>query len=552
MPHSPAHPGPEMQQILINAGWQADTDAGGSFHAQEPRRGVACPGHYPVSSAATVERIMQAATQAAPALARLAPERIAAFLESYAAGIAQSASTLAELAARETGLDAELRFIKVEIPRCVNQLRQAAQAARDRSWCEPQIDTRGGIRSVLGPLEKPVLVFGPNNFPFAFNAIAGSDFASALVARNPVIAKAHPLHPGTCEQLARIAHRCALENGLPSGAIQMLYALPPELGLAWVADRRLGAVAFTGSRLAGLRLREAAECSGVPFYAELGSLNPVFALRHFIERDAEGFASEFVASVGLGGGQFCTRPSVLVLPAGEHGDRVVQHLRARASAQPAAVLFSASAVEAFSAARLDALSTGAQLLTEGDAGQGDGFHCSMTLIEATAAQVLAHPEALLADVFGPWAVVVRVADRPERDAILDLLEGQLAASIWAHAHGLDDAEASALTARLRARCGRLVFNRMPTGVAVSPAMHHGGPFPAASHIQHTAVGMPAAIRRFAGRWCYDQCPQPLLPEELRDRNPVPGLQRCIDGVWRSGDVNGPISLGNAASLARTG
>src|SRR5690606_7014465 len=227
------------------------------------------------------------------------PERIAAFLDGYAAGIEAEAEALVALAHAETGLPASPRLREVELPRTTGQLRQAARAVREWSWAHPVgdaatgrraavgqagravrewswahpvVDTATGLRAAFGPLGKPVTVFGPNNFPFAFNAIAGSDFASAIAARNPVIAKVHPLHPGTSEKLGRIAHAALLAAGLPAAAIQLLYRVDPACSGLLVGHAGIGGVGFTGGRAGGLALKAQADAAGVPFYAEMSSI----------------------------------------------------------------------------------------------------------------------------------------------------------------------------------------------------------------------------------------------------------------------------------------
>src|SRR5262249_12760534 len=241
-----------VQPVLIAGRWWPAEEVVGTFRAEDPARGVAIGASYPVCGAADVDSAIAAAAAAADALAATPAPRIAAFLEAYADAIDAAASELVELAHRETALPTSPRLAQNELPRTSGQLRQAAAAVRSYAWTQPTIDTQVGLRSHFAPLGKPVVVFGPNNFPLAFNAIAGSDFASAIAARNPVIAKAHPLHPATSQKLAELAHAAALANGLPAASVQMLYQIPDALGAALCGDRRIGAVGFTGSRAGGL------------------------------------------------------------------------------------------------------------------------------------------------------------------------------------------------------------------------------------------------------------------------------------------------------------
>lgn len=521
------------EPVWIEGRWQASRDAAGEFRAFDPGRGVEVGPAFAVSGAADVEAALACAAAVADELAACAPGRIADFLDAYAAGIERDAGELVALAHLETGLAREPRLAQVELPRTTGQLRQAARAVRERSWTQPVIDTAAGLRSHLAPLHKPVLVFGPNNFPFAFNAVAGSDFASAIAARNPVIAKAHPSHPATSQRLARIAQAALLDAGLPAASVQLLYHLDAGLGLALAGDARLGALAFTGSRRAGLALKAAADAAGVPAYLELSSINPVFLLEGALRERGAALAQEFFVSCTMGAGQFCTNPGVVVVPRGEHGDAFVAAAADWFAQAPAGVLFSQGVRDHYLDALAQWRAAGASLLGGGAVAAGEGYRVQPSLWTIDAAAFLAD-KRLHGEAFGPASLIVRAGgDGADAQSIARGLEGNLTAAIYA-ADG--DAETQrALAARLRPRVGRLIGNRMPTGVAVSAAMHHGGPYPSTGHPGFTSVGLPAAIRRFAALHCYDQIDQGLLPEELRDRNPE-RIARCVDGQWSTHDL----------------
>jgi NADP-dependent aldehyde dehydrogenase len=524
--------------VLIAGGWRQAGDATGSFHAMNPASGEVIDGDFPVSGPADIEAAVAAASAAAVELAAAAPERIAAFLEAYADGIDAANAELAALAHAETALPRDTRLAKVELPRTSGQLRQAAAAARNRSWTQPVIDTAAGLRSHLAPLHKPVLVFGPNNFPYAFNAIAGSDFASAIAARNPVIAKAHPSHPHTSRRLAEIAHAALLDSGLPAAAVQMLYHFDNALGLQLCADQRLGAIGFTGSRAAGLAIKAAADRAGIPAYVELSSVNPVFLLPGILAERGAALAEEFFTSCTMGSGQFCTNPGVVIVPTGADGDAFVEAARERFAAAPASVLFSRGVLDHL-ARSVDALRTaGARCLAGGQRGDEPGYRYPPTLLDVDAATFLANPVALQTEAFGPVSLLVRADDADRMVALATAFEGNLTGTIYRAGDGRDDIVWQRVAAVLRPRVGRLIGNKMPTGVAVSPAMNHGGPYPGTGHPGFTAVGMPAAIRRFTALHCYDQVPDPLLPAELRDCNPG-GLPRLVDGRWSDADLETP-------------
>lgn len=521
--------------VLIAGGWRQAGDATGGFHAENPATGEAIEGDFPVSGPADIEAALAAASAVAAELAAIAPERIAAFLDAYADGIDAANAELAALAHAETGLPRETRLAKVELPRTSGQLRQAAAAVRSYNWTQPVIDTAAGLRSHLAPLHKPVLVFGPNNFPYAFNAIAGSDFASAIAARNPVIAKAHPSHPHTSRRLAEIAHAALVASGLPAAAVQMLYHFDSALGLQLCADHRLGAIGFTGSRTAGLAIKDAADRAGVMAYVELSSVNPVFLLPGVLAERGVALAEEFFTSCTMGSGQFCTNPGIVIVPTGADGDAFVEAARGHFASAPAGVLFSRGVLDHL-ARSVDALrAAGARCLVGGQHGSGPGHRYQPTLLGVDAAAFLANPGALQTEAFGPVSLLVRADGADSMAALATAFEGNLTGTIYRANDGRDDAAWQRVAATLRPRVGRLIGNKMPTGVAVSPAMNHGGPYPGTGHPGFTAVGMPAAIRRFAALHCYDQVPDPLLPTELRDRNPG-GLPRLVDGRWSDADL----------------
>ena len=256
----------DLHPILVAGAWRAAVNPASTFSAINPATGETLPGTYPVSSQADVDAILAAASEAAPQLRATSPQTIAAFLEKYADNLEANREAIVAAANAETGYPVEPRLNSVELPRTCGQLRQAAKAARERSWTRPVIDTAAGIRSLHEPLGGAALVFGPNNFPFAFNAIAGGDFAAAIAARLPVIAKVHTSHPTTSRLLAECAHAAATEIGLPAGSIQLVYRIAPELGLKMIESPAVAAVGFTGSRRAGMQLKEVADRHGKPAY----------------------------------------------------------------------------------------------------------------------------------------------------------------------------------------------------------------------------------------------------------------------------------------------
>jgi len=236
-----------VQPILLAGSWQP-ARAAGTFQADNPTTGQRLPDEFPVSSWEDCDRALTAAVAAAAELRRLSPTRLAAFLDRFAERIEKRATELVDSAHAETGLPKQPRLADVELPRTTGQLRQAAAAAREGSWARPTIDTKSNIRSCYMPLG-PVAVFGPNNFPFAFNSVSGGDFAAAIAAGNPVIGKANTSHPATTRLLALEAHEAIRECELPPATVQLLYRTSHADGERFVADARLGATGYTGSGL---------------------------------------------------------------------------------------------------------------------------------------------------------------------------------------------------------------------------------------------------------------------------------------------------------------
>lgn len=523
-----------LHPILIAGQWRP-AQATGSFRAENPATGEALPDEFPISSWADCESALAAAAEAATQLGQVDPKQSAHFLSAYADRIEAHKVELAEAAHLETALPKAPRLAEVELPRTVNQLRQAAAALLDGAWAQPTIDTRLNIRSLLGPIG-PVLVIGPNNFPFAYNGVAGGDFASAIAAGNPVIAKAHPCHPSTTRLLAELAFAAVQESGLPGGTVQLLYHVAPEDGLRLVRDRRLGAVGFTGSRAAGMQLKAAADAVGKPIYAEMSSINPVIILPGALRERGAKIGEELSASCLLGSGQFCTSPGLTLLFAGPETESFIGQFKARLAAAAAGTLLSSGVARNLAASVRALQAAGAELLTGGQPLPGNRF--ANTCLRISAAAFLAAPAALQTEAFGNASLLVVAGDAGEAASVLAVLEGNLTGSIYSDTGGTDDPLYARLAPLLRARVGRLINDKMPTGVAVTAAMNHGGPFPATGHPGFTAVGFPAAIRRFAMLQCYDNVRLNRLPAALQNANPHPGLWRLVDGVWSQANIPG--------------
>lgn len=517
-----------MHQVLINGQWR-DADASGSFQSTNPSTTEALPDEYPVSKWSDCDAALEAAAEAARMMAELPRETIAAFLDAYADRIEASSEALVDMAHAETGLPKSPRLADGELPRTTGQLRQAATACRDGSWQLATIDTAAGIRSHYAAIG-PVAVFGPNNFPFAFGSISGGDFAAAVAAGNPVIAKANSSHPGVTRLFAVEAQAAAEATGMPPGAVQLIYRTSHEDGERLVADQRLGATGYTGSRSAGLKLKAAADATGKPIYLELSSVNPVVVLPGALSERSDALADEFTGSCLMGAGQFCTNPGLVILIDNDDAQRWTNDIANRFKEAPSGTLLSKSVRQSLEANLKTLVEAGAQVKTGHQPVDGSRFTYANTLLTISGEQFISHPDTFQTEAFGNCSLFVLAKDLQEAATVVDHLEGNLTGCIYSDTEGSDDDAYAALAPRLRARVGRLLNDKMPTGVAVSPAMNHGGPYPATGHPGFTAVGIPAALLRFAALHCYDNVRPERLPQALADGNPF-GMWRLVDGLW---------------------
>lgn len=506
----------KQHEVLIDGQWIREESAP-VFSSKDPNTAQAIEGSFPVSSWATCDRALESAHAAFRISRGLDPAKIAAFLEDYASRIQADAAGLVEIAHRETGLPKSPRLMDVELPRTVNQLRLAAKAAIDESWRTPVIDRAANIRSCYIALG-PVAVFGPNNFPFAFNSISGGDFAAAIAAGNPVIAKANSSHPATTERLGRLVAESMQATQMPKGLVQLIYRTSHEDGERLVADLRLGAVGYTGARQAGLRLKAVADRVGKPFYAELSSVNPVVYLPGSLKERGDKLIEEYVASGLMGTGQFCTNPGLLLMVASPEAESFIQGVVSKYQAAPAGTLLS-EGVETSLVKSLGILTrAGAECLTGGSKIPGNRCAVSNTVLRITGKEFLKDPHVFQTEAFGN-AVLITVCESVDQMVqLIDSLEGNLTGSIYSDTHGKDDGVYAAVAEAMEHRVGRVLNDKMPTGVAVSPAMNHGGPYPATSHPGFTAVGIPASMLRFAKLTCYDAVRESRLPRVLRDKH----------------------------------
>lgn len=521
--------------ILIAGAW-ADDPSAETFSATNPANGESLEDSYPVSSRETLERMARSSAEAASHLNTLEPHRVSAFLDAHAALIDERRVSIAEMAHRETGLAKSPRLLESEMDRTIDQLRQAAASVRSGEWVSARIDTQKNLRSMYEPLGGGVLTIGPNNFPLAYNAIAGGDFAAAIAARNPVIAKGHPLHPGTTRLLAECAHDAATGTKMPAGTVQLFYHCSPENGLELIRMPEISAFGFTGSQKAGLAMKEAADETGTPAYLELSSINPMFLLPGAVDTKGDNIAKSIAESMLAASGQQCTCPGLIVLRDLDASEAMIAKLKNCLCEAEPQVMLSHDGVESMHDAVRHNIEQGAERLIGGNPMPGDAARYEHTLLRVSGSRFIENHKELQTEMFGVAALVV-VCDKDDQLVeIARKLEGNLTGTIHHDGSEQDRSLHDRLVRTLRLRVGRLIHNGVPTGVSVNAATVHGGPYPATGHPGFTAVGIPTSIHRFAALRCYDRVEEWALPQELRNKNPTGTMLRYVDQEWTTRDA----------------
>jgi alpha-ketoglutaric semialdehyde dehydrogenase len=503
-----------------------------TFSAYDPRAGSEIQPHFFEATTKELDEALNLADSAAESLRRLNPDQVAHFLTAVQEEIDSIGDDLISRAAQETALDSER--LKGERSRTLNQIGMFVDIVKGGSWVDARIDQalpdrkpqpKPDIRRMLQPIG-PIAVFGASNFPLAFS-VAGGDTVSAFAARNPVVVKAHPAHPGTSELVANAIVRAVKRSSMPEGTFSMLHSKGPEISLALAAHPKTRAVAFTGSERAGRALFNAAAArpDPIPVFAEMGSVNPVFVLPEALKSNGQAIAEGLLRSVLLGVGQFCTSPGLVfgLNDAGFQG--FGEHLREMfEQAAPGTMLNPAISKAYTEDLKKTSGITGVRAFTASRAGNLQRTEGQPALL-ATDSGTWLQNEKLHQEIFGPTTVLVTCSSESEFLRIAEALEGSLTATI----HGTHDElkNYQNLVSLLSTKAGRLIFNGFPTGVEVGYAMHHGGPYPATTDEKFTSVGA-AAIYRFARPICYQGFPEDLLPPELQNANPR-NIWRMVDG-----------------------
>lgn len=503
-----------------------------TFTAFSPAADNNLDGNFSIATPAEFERALALAASAFLVYREVPTEKRAQFLDRIAEEIMLLGDDLLNRCSAESGLP--LARITGERGRTCGQLKMFAQLIRDGWYADARIDTaqperqplpRSDIRRVLIPIG-PVAVFGASNFPLAFST-AGGDTASALAAGCPVVVKAHSSHPGTNELISSAIITAAQKTGMPEGVFSSLYLSHDDV-IKLVQHPVIAAVGFTGSRSVGMRLFNAAVSRPhpIPVYAEMSAVNPVILLDGALNARKEKIAKDLAVSVNMGAGQFCTNPGLVLAIDNPATKNFLSAYAQEITAAVPGVMLNKNICKAYTE-DIAALQ-GNNALTElgRSAQEANGYQARPTAYSIKAADFI-KDKKFGEEIFGPYNLVVLCKDEAELMQVLSGLEGQLTATI--HAEPSDESLVKTVTAIVTQKAGRVIYGGYPTGVEVCNAMQHGGPFPSTTDGRSTSVGT-AAIYRFLRPVAYQDFPDHLLPDTLKNSNPL-NLLRLVNNVW---------------------
>lgn len=507
-------------------------DGSQSFQAANPAIGQDIQHVYVDATPDEVKRAIEKAEAAFTKYSQASNENRAIFLETIADELLGLGDELLNIAHQETSLP--LGRLTGERGRTMNQLKLFANVVRDGSWVDARIDLaqperqpfpKADIRQVQIPLG-PVGIFGASNFPLAFS-VAGGDTASALAAGCPVVAKGHPLHPGTSELVGHAILEAAKKTDMPEGVFSLVQGRGVDVGMAIVNHPAICAIGFTGSFTGGKAIFDAANARPIPIpvFAEMGSVNPVFILPSAIQQMKEEISTGFIHSLNLGVGQFCTNPGLLVTQQSEASDQFKDQLATKLTASDPGNMLSGGIKRNYDSG-VNRHASLANVDLVASSGVSSGANGAQSHLFATSGHNFLQSQELEEEVFGPATVLVTAGSKEEMLKIADSLDGHLTATIFGEETELTDY--ADLIEILQRKVGRLIFNGYPTGVEVCDSMVHGGPFPATTASQSSSVGT-SAIKRFARPLCFQNFPQSALPLAIQDDNPL-GIFRMVDGV----------------------
>lgn len=508
------------------------------FKTFNPQKNADNTWEFTEASNKEIDAAVDLATQAFKEYKNISALKKAHFLRTIADEIEALGQPLINTYMAESGLP-EGRAVG-ERGRTMGQLRAFASLLEEGSWVEASIDTaqpdrepmpKADIRKMLLPLG-PIAVFGSSNFPLAFST-AGGDTASALAAGCPVIVKSHPMHAGTGELVASAILKAAEKTGMPNGVFSNLNSSGVAVGKFLVTHAGIKAVGFTGSIKGGMALYKLAgeRKEPIPVFAEMGSINPVVVLPDALKEKGDYWAKQYAGSITLGAGQFCTNPGLILGIEGSEFETFVTNLgQEMEKIEPSCMLHPNIHKGYVESKEKLSSQEGTVKVGSYDATVRPNY-AQQKIVTVNGIQFLDNP-TLHQEVFGPFSVVVKCKDKTELKTVLEHLEGQLTGTILGKKEEL--LPYNEIVEALTNRVGRIIFNGVPTGVEVCPSMQHGGPFPASTDSRFTSVGV-SAIKRWARPVAFQDWPNEMLPEALKDNNPL-GIVRLINGLYTNDKI----------------
>ena len=506
-----------------------------TFKTFDPKLNVETNNTFYEASKAEIDKAVELSWTAFKEFQSVSGAEKARFLREIANQIEALGDDLIQVYCEESGLP-EGRA-NGERGRTCFQLRTFADLVGEGSWVNATIDTalpnreplpKPDIRKMSVPIG-PIAVFGASNFPFAFST-AGGDTASAFASGCPVVVKSHPMHAGTGEMVASAIIKAVKNTGMPNGVFSNLNSSGIEVGQQLVQHPRIKGVGFTGSIIGGRALFDTASkrAEPIPVFAEMGSTNPVVVLPEILGTKSSEWAKTYASSITLGTGQFCTNPGLILGISGEHLDNFIGVLSEEILKIEPSCMLDPGIIQRYDFNKNKILSSEKVTVEADYALDVATNHARQAVVTVEGKAFLENPN-LGEEVFGPFSMVIKCATAQELKTVIDALEGQLTGTIIASDDEISDYQE--IIDALQNRVGRLIFNGVPTGVEVCPSMQHGGPYPASTDSRFGAVGIHA-IQRWVRPMSYQSWPNNLLPDELKNENPL-GLQRLVNGSFTS-------------------
>jgi NADP-dependent aldehyde dehydrogenase len=485
-----------------------------------------------------IEEAVAIASNAFKIYRKTSGKQKALFLNTIADEILALDDLLIETYCSETGLP-EGRA-KGERGRTIGQLRNFASLVHEGSWVEASIDSadpertpapKPDLRKMLIPIG-PIVVFGASNFPLAYST-AGGDTAAALASGCPVIVKSHPMHAGTGELVASAIIKAAEKTGMPNGVFSNINSSGIQVGVDLVQHSKIKAVGFTGSIKAGRALLDLAakRDEPIPVFAEMGSVNPVIILPEALQKNGESLAKTYAASITLGTGQFCTNPGLILGVKSDELSAFIKDLGKEILQIHPSVMLHPNIIGAYEANKAETISQpNLEVVAQYNGKIQSNF--AKQMITTVEGKAFLKNTRLHQEVFGPFSMVIQCENIHQLEEIISTLEGQLTGTIIAETNEIEIH--SKTIEALQNRVGRIIYNGVPTGVEVSPSMVHGGPYPSSTDSRFTAVGINS-IKRWVRPFSFQDWPNNLLPDELKNENPLQIL-RSVNGSQSSESI----------------